>query len=277
MAAELINGRAIAARIRQKVRERISALPSKPGMAAILIGDDAPSHLYVNLKERACKSVGIHFEKHILDAKTPTEDVADLVRILNERENIHGILVQLPLPNQSENTIIAEIHPDKDIDGFHKESFRRLESGEPGLVSPVALGIMKLIDETEQDVKGMTAVIIASEVFATPIKSLLEDRGVTTSIISKSEAKTSELISQADIVVVAVGEPNTITADIIKDGAIVIDVGTNDTPEGLKGDASQDVNTKASFLTPVPGGVGPTTVAMLTLNVLKAFLIQSRS
>ncbi|MEK9131279.1 MAG: bifunctional 5,10-methylenetetrahydrofolate dehydrogenase/5,10-methenyltetrahydrofolate cyclohydrolase [Patescibacteria group bacterium] len=263
--ATILDGRVLAERIRQKVKMMIADLPVKPGMTAILVGDDPASHLYVSLKEKACAEVGIHFEKLIYPAEVPQEELIKKINELNKRDDIHGILVQLPLPNQSADAVVAAINPNKDIDGFHPENLRRLEAGEPGLVPPVALGIMKLIDTGRH--QNRTAAIIASEIFARPLKALLKEQQIE--FVNNSQ--------QADILIVAVGKPKSITADQVKPGAIVIDVGTTKTPDGLVGDVDFEAVTKvAGAITPVPGGVGPATVAMLTLNVVKAAILNKR-
>ena len=263
--ATILDGRALSARIRDKVKAMISQLPATPGMAAILVGDDPASHLYVSLKEKACADVGIHFEKFLYPADEPTEEIVKKIAELNKRKDIHGILVQFPLPTQNAETIIAALDPDKDIDGFHPESLRRLEAGVPGLVAPVALGVMKLVDSAGRNLPGLKAALVCSEIFARPLKALLQEQQVT--LVEETTA--------ADIIIIAVGRPRMLKAADIKDGAIIIDVGTTKTAEGLLGDVDfASVSGKAGAITPVPGGVGPTTVAMLVLNVVKAFQLQ---
>jgi len=278
--AQILDGRALAQRIREKVKMMIASLPSKPGMAVILVGDDPASHLYVSLKEKACKEVGIYFEKFLFPASATTEVLVEKIKELNAREDVNGILVQFPLPSQDqdENAVAQAIDPNKDIDGFHPENLRRLEAGEPSLVPPVALGIMKLIDATNVDVRNKTATLVCSEFFARPIVALLKERRVRAEIgPSGPIGPIGPLGPMTDILIVAVGKPHSIQASQVKQGAIVIDVGTTKTSEGLLGDVDPNVQDVAGFLTPVPGGVGPMTVAMLTLNVVKAYQIQQRT
>ena len=272
--AQILDGRALADRIRQKVKQIVATLPSQPGMAAILVGDDPASHLYVSLKEKACAEAGIYFEKFIFDARVSEADLMQKVEELNKRPEINGILVQLPLPTQNPDPIIAAIDPNKDIDGFHKVSLERLEAREPGLVSPVALGVMKLLDaalaDTQRDQKR--AVLVCSEFFARPLVALLKEQGIESEIVSPDATDLQAKTKQADVMIVAIGRPKFITGSQLKAGAIIIDVGTTKTLEGLMGDVDFEAASKvASAITPVPGGVGPTTVAMLMMNVVKAY------
>ncbi|MEK7105515.1 MAG: bifunctional 5,10-methylenetetrahydrofolate dehydrogenase/5,10-methenyltetrahydrofolate cyclohydrolase [Patescibacteria group bacterium] len=260
---QILDGKAIAERIREKVKAMVASLSSQPGMAAILVGDDPASHLYVSLKERACAEVGIRFHKFLFAAGVSQAVLINKVQELNDNPEINGILVQLPLPTQDPDAVIAAINPNKDIDGFHQESLRRLEAGQPGLVSPVALGIMKLIDMVQGEKR--TAVLVCSELFGRPIRRLLNEQHID--VIENTK--------DADIVIVALGKPRSFMGDQLKPGAIVIDVGTTKTPEGLMGDVDfASAEQVVSAITPVPGGVGPTTVAMLTLNVVKAYHLQ---
>jgi methylenetetrahydrofolate dehydrogenase (NADP+)/methenyltetrahydrofolate cyclohydrolase len=259
---QLLRGRALAETIRQKMKERMARFHTAPGLAVLLVGDDPASHTYVRLKERACREAGIRFEKFLYLASATEETLTEKIRELNQRKDINGVLVQLPLPGQNENRVVAAIDPDKDVDGFHPESLRRMEAGEPGLISPVALGVMKLIEKTGKDVAGMSACVMASELFAKPFLQLLAEHRAH--IVSETK--------NADILIVAVGRPRTVTGDRIKPGAIVIDVGTTRVGDKIVGDADRaSVEGVASYLTPVPGGVGPMTVAMLILNVAKAY------
>ncbi len=272
---QYLEGKPLAEKIRDKVKNMVSELPQVPGMAAILVGDDPASHLYVSLKEKACKDVGIYFEKHLFSPEIPTEQLVAFVEELNQRKNIHGILVQLPLPNQDTNKVIAAINPNKDIDGFHPLSLKRLENHEPGLVSPVALGVMKLVDEAKkQNAIIQTAVLVCSEIFGQPLLSLLQEQSIKSAIISWRDLSFSEKTKEADLIIVAVGKPGIITDSMIKKDATIIDVGTTKVNNKVMGDADISVQSVAGFLTPVPGGVGPLTVAMLTLNVVKAFRFQ---
>jgi methylenetetrahydrofolate dehydrogenase (NADP+)/methenyltetrahydrofolate cyclohydrolase len=272
---QLIDGRAIAQTIREKIKQHIAALPSSPGLAVILVGADPASHTYVAIKQKACEEVGIRFEKYLYFATESEETIIKKIHELNARKDINGILVQLPLPNQDTDRVIAEIDPNKDVDGFHPKNIEKLKCGEPAIASAVALGILKLIDSTNEKLNGKSATIISSERFAEPIVALLRERGVVSHVCPEEHSDTKEHAAQSDILIVAEGHPNFVTGDMVKRGAIVIDVGTTKINGKLIGDVDRaSVESIAGYLTPVPGGVGPMTVAMLLVNVLKAFELQ---
>lgn len=276
--AHLLDGKQLASRIREKVKTRVAALPSQPGLAVLLVGDDPASHLYVSLKKQACEEVGIRFELTHYPSETPQEDLISKVEELNHREDITGILVQLPLPSQSADQVITSINPLKDVDGFHHENLERLRRGQPCIASAVALGVLKLIDEASRSNgtdKTYTACIVSSELFAAPMKILLKERGIESIVVQAEDTHLAERTRQADILIVAEGIPGLITGSMVKPGATVIDVGTTRTDEGLKGDVDfESIEPVASVITPVPGGVGPMTVAMLLVNILKAYELQ---
>ncbi|MCR4314205.1 MAG: bifunctional 5,10-methylenetetrahydrofolate dehydrogenase/5,10-methenyltetrahydrofolate cyclohydrolase, partial [Candidatus Uhrbacteria bacterium] len=208
------------------------------------------------------------------------DDLVTKIEELNVRRNIHGILVQLPLPTQNASRVIAAIDPLKDVDGFHPENLKRLREGKPAIASAVALGVMKLIDEAERSYRTnriYAACIVSSALFAAPLEILLKERGVTSTVVQAENTHLAEQTLHADILIVAEGIPGLITADMVKPGATVIDVGTTRTDAGLKGDVDFDsVKPIAGAITPVPGGVGPMTVAMLMVNILKAYDLQSK-
>lgn len=270
--ALLLDGKQLASRIREKIKTRVAALPSRPGLAVLLVGNDPASHLYVNLKRQACEEAGIAFELFLYPAETTEEKLVAKVEELNARRDINGILVQLPLPSQNADRIIAAIDPKKDVDGFHPENLEKLRRGEPCIASAVAMGIMKLLDVAKA--RG-TACIVASPLFAAPLEMLLKERAVASIVIQAEDAGLTERTRQADILIVAEGIPGLIRGDMVKPGATVIDVGTTRTGEGLKGDVDfASVEPIAGAITPVPGGVGPMTVAMLLVNILKAYDLQ---
>jgi methylenetetrahydrofolate dehydrogenase (NADP+) / methenyltetrahydrofolate cyclohydrolase len=277
--AMLLDGKAQAMRIRNKIKARVETLSSQPGLAVILVGNDPASHTYVNLKKEACQEAGILFELFLYDADVSENEIMDKVHELNSRDNIHGILVQLPLPNQDANKIIPEINPLKDVDGFHRKNVERLRRGEPAIASAVALGVMKLISTALEHLpKGVerTATIVSSPLFAEPVEILLTEQNISTTVVQAETENLSQTTQSADILVVAEGMPGLITEDMVKAGAIVIDVGTTKVSGKLIGDVDfESVNKKAGALTPVPGGVGPMTVAMLLVNILKAQDLQS--
>jgi len=272
--AQMIDGREIADRIRAKIKERVANLPSKPGLAVLLVGDDPASHLYVGLKKKACEEAGIAFELNLYPADEPEERLISKIQELNGRRDVTGILVQLPLPSQNADRVILAIDPNKDVDGFHPENLRRLEAGEPGIVPALELGIMKLIDSAPAP-KNASAAIVGSEFFARPLKTLLRERGITAMVVDPKSADLASQTKNAGTLVVAVGKPGLITAELVLPGAIVIDVGTTRVGERTVGDVDQkSVQKVAGALTPVPGGVGPMTVAMLLANILKAYELQ---
>ncbi len=276
--AMILDGKALSARIHEKIKTRVAALPSQPGLAVVLVGNDPASHTYVNLKQKACEETGIRFEKFLYSAGVSESEIIEKINELNAREDIHGILVQLPLPNQDANNIIPKINPLKDVDGFHRENIERLKRGEPAIASAVALGVMKLIahaiDQSPKEERK--AVMVSSPLFAEPIETLMKERSIPMTVVQAESENLKETTREADILIVAEGMPGLITGDMVKPGAVVIDVGTTRVEEKLHGDVDQaSVAPIAGALTPVPGGVGPMTVAMLLVNILKAYGFQT--
>ncbi|NQV90206.1 bifunctional 5,10-methylenetetrahydrofolate dehydrogenase/5,10-methenyltetrahydrofolate cyclohydrolase [Candidatus Uhrbacteria bacterium] len=274
--AKLLDGKALGLRIREKIKTRIQALPTHPGLGVILVGNDEASHLYVSLKRLACEEAGILFELFLYPSETPEEDLITKVEELNKRTDIHGILVQLPLPTQSADTVIAAINPLKDVDGFHPENLERLRTGKPCISSAVALGVVRLIREAVgEESFPNKALIVSSPLFAEPLKLLLESENVAVNVVQAEDRDLETHTREADLLIVAEGIPKLITGNMVKPGAIVIDVGTTRTDSGLSGDVDfESVEPIAGALTPVPGGVGPMTVAMLLVNILKAYILQ---
>jgi methylenetetrahydrofolate dehydrogenase (NADP+)/methenyltetrahydrofolate cyclohydrolase len=269
MSAQILDGKKIATEVRAEIKKEIAKSGIKPGLAVILVGADPASHLYVGLKEKAAAEVGIHFEKYLFFATEPEEKIIAKIEELNARPEIHGIIVQLPLSqNYDENKIIAAIDPKKDADGFHPENIKKLLSGETEIIPPVISGILKLIESTGTELINKKIAILAnSEILAKPLEKILTGNDIQT--IIAPETLTTE-ISDADIIISALGRPKIITSDAIKPGAILIDVGTTRLEDGKTvGDVDFDpVSEKAGWITPVPGGVGPMTVAELLRNVL---------
>lgn len=276
----ILDGKTLAQNIKQEIKNEITRLGIKPGLAVILVGDDPASHLYVSLKEKACQEVGINIEVHRYPADTTEQKILEKINKLNARPEISGIIVQLPLPaHLNTDKIINTINPAKDVDGFHPENIKALMEGKPSIIPPTIAGIMKLIESTNTDLKNKKAVIVGkSETFALPLKKLLEDAGATAKFIFYADASALLASREANILIVAAGKPKFITEEMVKEGAIVIDVGTNRINVGTAenpqwktiGDVDFDeVTPKCSFITPVPGGVGPMTVAMLLLNTLQ--------
>lgn len=269
--AKIIDGKRLAETIRAEVKQRIESAQTRPGLAVILVGSDPASHTYVGIKEKACAEVGINSEKYLYFASEPEEKLIAKIKELNAREDIHGILIQLPLPEQDEDKVIAAIDPAKDVDGFHPENIARLDNGNPLMVSPVALGVMKMIESAGRPIAGLKVVIVASELFAHPIVKLLEDQDVEAKIIRAADPELAEKTKTADILISAVGKPGLITGEMIREGAIVIDIGTTKVDGRIQGDVDfESAEQVAGWITPVPGGVGPMTVAYLLINVLKS-------
>lgn len=272
--AELIDGKVVSQSVRDEVAELASKLKQDtgivPGLAAVLVGDDAASEIYVRNKRKACEKVGIYSEEHKLPAETTEEQLLGLVNKLNEDTKIHGILVQLPLPGHIDETkILRTVSPLKDVDGFHPYNVGLLVEGNPRFVSCTPGGIIKMLDFYNIDIKGKDVVVVGrSNIVGKPVSMLLLHRHGTVTICHSRTKDLKEVTVRADILVVAIGRANFITADMVKDGAVVIDVGINRKDDGkLTGDVDfEAVSEKASFITPVPGGVGPMTIAMLLYN-----------
>lgn len=275
--AFILDGREIGARIREKIKARVSAMAKPPGLAVILVGDDPASHLYDALKKKACEEAGIRFELFLYPADEPESSLISKIHALNERDDITGILVQLPLPTQNADRVISAIRPEKDVDGFHRENIRALAEGRPGIVSALALGIMKLVEEAERTL-GRSATRVAavgSERFAEPLRTLFSERNAVVERIDPNDPELASKTSSADTLIVAVGRPGMISGPMVRPGAIVIDVGTTRVGRRVVGDVDAvSVIPIAGALSPVPGGVGPMTVAMLTVNVLRAAHLQ---
>jgi len=274
MTAQLIDGVALSRTLRAGVAERAAALPRRPGLAVILVGEDPASAVYVRNKIKACGESGLHsvFEKY--DADLAEDLLLARIAALNADPAIDGILVQMPLPRHIDpQKVIAAIAPEKDVDGFSVLSAGELASGLPGLRPCTPFGCMKLIESTGQSLKGKHAVVIGrSNTVGKPMALLLLQANATVTVCHSGTADLAHHVRQADVVVAAVGRRNTVTADMVKPGAIVIDVGMNRNDEGkLCGDVDfAAVREVAGWITPVPGGVGPMTITMLLVNTLQA-------
>ncbi len=274
--AQIIDGKRIAKEIKDKLKEAVSVLNARGitiWLAVIQVGQDAASSVYVNNKKKACAYVGIESVSYELDEDTTEEELVKLIETLNQTEKVHGILVQLPLPKQiDEDRIIRTISPDKDVDGFHPVSVGRLWLGEKGFVSCTPAGIIQLLKYSGIEIAGKECVVVGrSNIVGKPMAALLlRENGTVTVAHSKTE-NLKEVTRRADILIAAVGRPKMITAEYIKEGAVVIDVGIHrDTNNHLCGDVDfEDVYSKVSAITPVPGGVGPMTIAMLMDNCVQ--------
>lgn len=273
----LIDGKKISTEIKDELKVTVEEL-KKQGvetcLAVIQVGDDPASSIYVRNKKRACAYVGIESLSYELPEETTEDQLVKLVKELNENDNVHGILVQLPLPKHiNADTIIRTISPDKDVDGFHPESVGRLCIGEPGFVSCTPAGIIQLLKRSRIEIEGKECVVVGrSNIVGKPMSILLLRENGTVTITHSRTKDLKEVTGRADILVVAIGKPKFITADYVKEGAVVIDVGMHRNEENkLCGDVDfDDIKDKVSAITPVPGGVGPMTIAMLMYNCVEA-------
>lgn len=276
--AEIISGKEVSQHIRGEVAKGTAELKEKtgitPGLAAVLVGDDPASEIYVRNKRKACTEAGMYSEEHKLPAETTEEELLALVDKLNNDPNIHGILVQLPLPDHIDDTkVLRSVSPDKDVDGFHPYNVGLLVEGNPRFISCTPHGIIKMLEYYDIDIKGKEAVVVGrSNIVGKPVAMLLLHRHATVTVCHSRTQDLPGVTRRADILVAAIGRANFVTADMVKEGAVVIDVGINRNEEGkLTGDVDfEPVSEKASYITPVPGGVGPMTISMLLWNTLES-------
>jgi methylenetetrahydrofolate dehydrogenase (NADP+)/methenyltetrahydrofolate cyclohydrolase len=276
--ARLIDGKAVASRVREQCRQRLERLRDAhgvvPGLAVILVGDDPASRLYVRNKGRACAEVGLRSEQHDMPESSSEAEVLERIRALNDDPRIHGILLQLPLPAHiAVAGVQRAIAPEKDVDGFHPLNVGLLVTGNPRFVPCTPAGVMALLDSTGIGPEGRHAVIVGrSNIVGKPMAALLLGRNATVTTCHSKTPDLAAMTRQADILVAAAGRPAMVTGEMVKEGAVVIDVGINRLPDGgLAGDVHfESVAARASFLTPVPGGVGPMTIAMLLRNTIAA-------
>jgi methylenetetrahydrofolate dehydrogenase (NADP+)/methenyltetrahydrofolate cyclohydrolase len=294
MSAQIIDGKKIAAEVNEESRKDISTLARdynlQPGLAVVLIGEDPASQVYVNMKDRKCQELGIYSEKHVLDKDATMEEVLALIDKLNKDPKINGILVQSPPPPQiDEEKVIDAISSSKDVDCFHERNVGKMLIGkQDGFFPCTPYGVMVLLERSGVDPSGKHAVVIGrSNIVGKPMMALLVQKhagaNATVTCVHSRTKNLPELTRQADILIAAIGKPEFVTADMVKDGAVVIDVGINRVEDAsakrgyrLAGDVKFDeVAEKASFITPVPGGVGPMTIAMLMQNTVKACKMQN--
>lgn len=275
--AKILSGKEVSARVKQQLREEVEALKAagtNPGLAVVIVGDDPASKVYVANKEKACADLGFYSEKHALPAQTTEEELLALVENLNNDENIHGILVQLPLPKHlDDKTIINNIKPEKDVDAFHPANVGKIMIGDFDFVPCTPAGVMELIRESGVEVEGKECVVIGrSNIVGKPMSMLLLHKNGTVTVCHSRTKDLKEKTKRADILVAAVGIAKFVTGDMVKEGAVVIDVGMNRDENGkLCGDVDFDsVEPIAGAITPVPGGVGPMTIAMLMKNTVTA-------
>lgn len=275
--AKIIDGKAVSAAVKQQVKEETAGLKAQgivPGLAVVIVGDDPASRVYVNNKKKACELVGFHSEEYALSAQTTQEELMALVEKLNKDDSINGILVQLPLPKHlDDKAVIAAIDPKKDVDAFHAENVGKIMIGDYKFLPCTPAGVMELLASENIEIEGKSCVVIGrSNIVGKPMAMLLLHKNGTVTITHSRTRNLKEICLEADIIVAAVGIPKFLKGDMVKDGAVVIDVGMDRDENGrLCGDVDFDeVEKKAGYITPVPGGVGPMTIAMLMKNTLMA-------
>lgn len=281
MGAKIIDGKAVSASVKEAVAAETAALKGRgiiPGLAVVIVGDDQASRVYVNNKKKACEAVGFYSEEYALPAETAEADLLDLIHTLNQKADINGILVQLPLPKQiDEKKVIAAIAPEKDVDAFHAVNVGKIMIGDFDFLPCTPSGCMDLIHSTGVEIAGKSCVVVGrSNIVGKPMAMLLLHESGTVTICHSKTKNLKEICRNADILVVAIGKAKFITGDMIKEGAVVIDVGMDRDENGkLCGDVDFDsAKEVAGYITPVPGGVGPMTIATLMRNTLTAAKIQ---
>ena len=274
---KILDGKAVSLKVKESVKVRADELKKfgvEPTLAVVLVGEDKASQTYVRAKEKACNEYGIKSVAHRLSENTTQNELLALINVLNLDDSIHGILVQLPLPKQIDtDAILAAIDPRKDVDGFHAVNVGKLVSGLDGFVPCTPLGVMEILKEYGIEVAGLNAVVIGrSNIVGKPMANLLLNASATVTVTHSKTKNLKEICKNADLIVAAIGKPFFLKADMVKDGAVVVDVGINRLDDGrLVGDADfENVAPKCSYITPVPGGVGPMTIAMLLNNTILA-------
>jgi methylenetetrahydrofolate dehydrogenase (NADP+)/methenyltetrahydrofolate cyclohydrolase len=280
MTATIIDGKKVSQEVREELKPRVQNLIKqglKPGLAVVLVGDDPASQVYVRNKEKACEKLGIYSLKHQMPASTNQTDLLQIVDQLNNDPAIHGILVQLPLPKHlNEKTILYHINPLKDVDGFHPYNLGRLMIGDPIFLPCTPWGVQELLSRYQIDVAGKNVVIVGrSNIVGKPLAMMLVQKAkaanATVTICHTGTNNLAQHTLMADVLIAAAGSPKMITGDMVREGAVVIDVGVNKVDDHLVGDVDfESVVNQASFITPVPGGVGPMTIAMLMANTVKS-------
>ncbi|WP_044976196.1 bifunctional methylenetetrahydrofolate dehydrogenase/methenyltetrahydrofolate cyclohydrolase FolD [Ruminococcus sp. HUN007] len=280
--AKIISGKEVSAKVKNEVKEKTLELKNKGievGLAVVIVGDDPASRVYVNNKKKACEEVGFTSYEYALPAETTEAELLALVDKLNKDDKVNGILVQLPVPKHiNETAVINAISPDKDVDAFHPVNVGKIMIGDYAFLPCTPAGVMELIDSTGVEIAGKSCVVIGrSNIVGKPMSMLLLHRSGTVTICHSKTKNLKEICANADILVAAVGRPNFVTGDMVKEGAVVIDVGINRLENGkLCGDVNyEEAEKKAAFITPVPGGVGPMTIAMLMKNTLTAAMIKN--
>ena len=275
--AQIIDGKELAKNIREKLKDEVIELKNadiNPKLAVIMVGDDKASKVYVKNKSKACEDVGIAYEEYILPAETKMEELLELIEKLNNDETVHGILVQSPLPQGLDaNVAFRTISPKKDVDGFNPINVGKLSLNQDCFVSCTPFGVIKMLEAYNIPIEGAHAVVIGrSNIVGKPLVQCLLNKNATVTVCHSRTKNLKEMTKQADILIAAIGKPKFVTEDMVKENAVVIDVGINRMDDGkLVGDTDfENIKEKVSYITPVPGGVGPMTIAMLMNNVVKA-------
>ena len=275
--SQIIDGKNLAKNIRESLKDEVKELKNAeiyPKLAVIMVGDDKASKVYVKNKSKACEDVGIAYEEYLLPASTKMQELLELIEKLNNDETIHGILVQSPLPNGLDaNEAFRTISPKKDVDGFHPINVGKLSLNQDCFISCTPYGIIKMLESYNIPIEGANVVIIGrSNIVGKPLAKCLLNKNATVTVCHSKTKNLKEITKNADILIAAIGKPKFVTEDMVKNGATVIDVGINRTDDGkLVGDTDfENIKEKVQYITPVPGGVGPMTIAMLMYNVVKA-------
>lgn len=282
--SKIIDGKELAKKVRLELKDEVEKLKKDenihPKLAVIMVGSDPASQIYVRNKSKACDEIGIEFEEFLLDENTTQKELLDLIDRLNENEKVNGILLQSPIPkNLDINEAFRRISPEKDVDGFNPVNVGKLTLGQKGFVSCTPFGVIKMLEEYNIDIEGKNAVVLGrSNIVGKPMSQCLLNKNATVTICHSKTKNINEITKNADIIVAAIGKKEFVKGDMVKEGAVVIDVGINRGEDGkLKGDVDfEEVSKKASYITPVPGGVGPMTIAMLMTNVVKAAKEQNK-
>ena len=276
-----MDGKEVSAAVKQQIADRVKCMGIKPGLAVIIVGDDPASRIYVNNKKKACEFCGFLSEEYSLAGDTSEQELLELIRQLNDREDIHGILCQLPLPKHiDEKAVISCISPEKDVDAFNDVNVGKIMIGNYSFLPCTPAGVMEMLDYYNIDITGKNAVVIGrSNIVGKPMAMLLLHSNATVTVCHSKTVGLKEICRRADIIVACIGKEKFVTADMVKDGAVVIDVGINRMANGkICGDVDyENVAPKTSYITPVPGGVGPMTIATLMKNTLNACIEQSKA
>lgn len=275
----ILDGKLVSKKIQDTIKKEVATLSKKPCLLVILVGHDQASQIYVASKERACRRVGMESQTIVLDENVSQKEVIKLIQKANEDKNINGILVQLPLPNyMDEKAVVGAIDPLKDVDGLHAYNQGKLLLGEPAIIPCTPKGVIRLLDEYHVQYSGKNALVIGRSILVgKPVAQLLLQKNATVTIAHSKTKNLKEICQQMDIIVCAVGKPKTITEDMVKEGAVIVDVGINRVLGTLVGDVDYlSVAPKTSRITPVPGGVGPMTIACLLENVLECYKLQNK-